>query len=562
MKPRKGLHSFGATMLKLNNVLLGWLTRHSGHVAMAGLIAAVFLLYRPFLHSPILFDDQNFTEVLYRSLSPWSLRWLPYASMWWSLQWFGDDVYWVRWGNLALHAAVAVALYIFLRSLFSQVLSAAKTGWEGRLSPQWMAFFAALIFALHPVAVYGPAYMMQRSIVMATLFSLVALILYCRALREERVWLLWGSVLVYLLAVFSKEHAVFLPLVMIAITVLVDESPFRRLFCVKYAYLGYFVVACLAILSKIAVLGQGYEPNAEILVQAQSVEHPYLQSVLTQAALFFKYVGLWLLPNSEWMSGDMREPFAENFLSLYLIALLAFLSVVAYSIRLLFLRGVAGLVGLAFFFPAAMFLTELATVRIQEPFVLYRSYLWAVGGFACLPLLCVYLGRRLATLFFAAVALLMIPLSLERLGTFANPVLFWEDAAKLVADKQSMPPGAERIFNNLGNAYASYSFQKQALASYAKTINIEPNLFQPWLNMGRVYSQIGEADKSVRHYDRAIALLSGQPKNDPFWLRAHLERGSVRMQLLQINLAKDDFLIACEGGLEAGCKKMEGLREQ
>lgn len=544
-------------MSKMINVTLGWLMKYSNCAAIGVLIAAVVLLYQPFLHSPILFDDQNFTKELYPSLSPWSLRWLPYASMWWSLEILGDDVYWIRLGNLALHAAVAVALYVFLRILFSRVLSVGKRGWQDRLSPQWMAFFAALIFALHPVAVYGVAYMMQRTIVMATLFSLVALILYSKGLRDERPWLLWGSVLAYLFAVFSKEHAVFLPVVMLAITILIDESPFRRIFRIKSVYLGFFVVACLAASSRLFVLGQNYEPNAEILVQAQGLAHPYFQSILTQSALFFKYAGLWLLPNIEWMSGDMREPFAESIFSVYLIAPVIFLGVFGYAIRLLFKRGVSGLIGLAIIFSAVLFVTELSTVRIQEPFVLYRSYLWAVGGFACLPVICVYLNRRLAMYFFTGVALLMVPLSLERLGTFASPILFWEDAAKLLQGKQEIPSGAERVFNNLGNAYASYSFHKQALASYEQTIRIEPQLFQPWLNMGRVYDQLGESEKSVRHYDRAILLLSGQPKDDAYWLQAHLERGRVLRLLKQTGKAGDDFKIACDGKLEGGCLELE-----
>ena len=41
------------------------------------------------------------------------------------------------------------------------------------LSPSWLAFFGALIFALHPAAVYAVAYLNQRSTLMATLFTLV-----------------------------------------------------------------------------------------------------------------------------------------------------------------------------------------------------------------------------------------------------------------------------------------------------------------------------------------------------------------------------------------------------
>lgn len=39
----------------------------------------------------------------------------------------------------------------------------------------------------------------------------------------------------------------------------------------------------------------------------------YPLSVLNQLGLFFKYLGLWLLPNPAWLSVDMREAFPLGF---------------------------------------------------------------------------------------------------------------------------------------------------------------------------------------------------------------------------------------------------------
>ena len=62
-----------------------------------------------------------------------------------------------RLPSLLLHAGVAIALYAFLND-FGVDYCRRKSG---RLSYYHIALFAALIFALHPVAVYGAGYLIS-----------------------------------------------------------------------------------------------------------------------------------------------------------------------------------------------------------------------------------------------------------------------------------------------------------------------------------------------------------------------------------------------------------------
>src|SRR5260221_6218998 len=84
-------------------------------------------------------------------------------------------------------------------------------------------------FALNPVAVYAVAYLIQRSIVMATLFVVLGLWLFARGLRTRRWWLHAAAIACYLLAVASKEHAVFAPLAALPIYIVVSRPPRKRL---------------------------------------------------------------------------------------------------------------------------------------------------------------------------------------------------------------------------------------------------------------------------------------------------------------------------------------------
>jgi len=46
-----------------------------------------------------------------------------------------------------------------------------------------MGAHRATVFAIHPVAVYGAAYLIQRTVVLATLFSMLSILLFVRGLR-------------------------------------------------------------------------------------------------------------------------------------------------------------------------------------------------------------------------------------------------------------------------------------------------------------------------------------------------------------------------------------------
>src|SRR5262249_50269450 len=114
----------------------------------------------------------------------------------------------------------------------------------------------------------------------------------------------------------------------------------------------------------------GYLPDLE-----QKLAYPI--SVITQGWLFFRYLAAWLAPWPGWMSIDMRVPVPSDLLAWP--QTLGFFLWLAYPIcAMLLLRrgGRAGLAGLGLLAPWMLALTEITVARLQEPFVLYRSYLW------------------------------------------------------------------------------------------------------------------------------------------------------------------------------------------
>ena len=151
------------------------------------------------------------------------LRWLSYSTFNWTVSWFGLNLFWLRLGNVLLHAANAITLLFLLRRVFQIALVNDDASNDMHPSLAWFAFFGALIFALHPISVYGVAYLIERSVLMANLFVLLMLLAYTEGiLRGGWHWML-GAALLYFAAVYSKEHSITAPGLALALTFLVRK---------------------------------------------------------------------------------------------------------------------------------------------------------------------------------------------------------------------------------------------------------------------------------------------------------------------------------------------------
>jgi hypothetical protein len=548
------------------------------------LLLAVIALYAGSLSAPFAFDDFTFfsnAEMLSKygqGHFSFELRWLPYASLAWTTDWLGFDRFWLRFGNVLLHAANAIALLILLRRLFrvtlagdpfdraqdrdapggmppglTSHLATASWGLSGMASSftmTWFAWFGALIFALHPVAVYGVAYLIQRSTLMATLFMLLMLLSYLEGLlRGSWRWMLVAA-LCYFAAVYSKEHSIAAPGVALALTLLV-RKPSAALFRQIAPYYAIATLIAVAVvwstLSSKAVLGQVYETRAPgMLEQGAKLQgltdlpNQQLLSILTQCWLFFKYLWLWLLPNPAWMSVDMREPFAASLLGWYTLGLAGFLGYFCGAVWLLLKRGSRGLLGFALLYPWIMFLTEWSTVRIQEPFVLYRSYLWMPGLFAALPVVFGWLAPKRAYLILGLVCVLLVPLTLNRLDTFSSVLKLWDDAEKLVRGKTGVF-GIERIYYNRGTELGQLKRYEEAIADFNKAIATYPFDYV-YGNRATAYYLLGRYHEALRDYERAIAI---NPDN----ANSYYDRALTYRALGDYASSQEDLKRSCALGL-------------
>ncbi len=524
-------------------------------VLVSSFIVVAGIIYVPFFGNPFVFDDVTYfngTIPIHYATTffNFDLRWFSNASLGWTYVIFSDAYpHFFRLGNVLLHAVNAIMLFYLLRQLISAVVL------EDRKPAIyiWGCWFGALVFVVHPVAVYAVGYIVERSILMATMFALVMQLAYLRGLLTgQKRWLLL-AVLAYFMAGFSKEHSVLMPAVLAAQTILLrDKNKLdKRALCLVWG--AFIAVAVLLILSVKGVIGTAYEPMATAVFEQQGMVGDeatlHLLSALTQSGLFFKYLFLWLLPNPAWMSVDMRESFVTSWTAWQGWAgALGFLAYGVLACRWLLRGGAQGLVGLALLYPWLLFGVEFSSIRVQEPFVLYRSYLWMSGLMLFIPLLVMKFPSRRTLFALGCVVLLILPLAWNRLWVFADNYRLWNDAALLLKDKRVA--GADRIYYNRAQANAAMHNWGQAIADYQRVIAISPSLAPVRYALGTVYFNSGRYQDALNEFNMAISLKADEGQY-------YYAKGMSFKRLHKDELAIQQIQISCNLKYVMGCLIVE-----
>lgn len=515
------------------------------------LIAVVVGLYFPSLHDPVFFDDVNFfnrsgLNFIFIQGFAFEVRWLPYFLTAWVDLIFESPIFAQRTINVGLHLATAFVLY----ALIKQVSNHAAP----HRNNERAALAAAMLFLLHPLAVYAVGYLIQRTILMATLFGLLALNTYFDGLVTRKKAYFLFSALFYLLSAFSKEHAVLIPLAALALTPLampITRQTWRQL---MLPFSLYLAIALLVAVKSQSNLGRVYEPFAEQLVRLHGGEGPleiWMLSMMTQASLFFKYLGLALAPYPGWMSIDMRVPFANTLSEpKYVLGVLALATYGGGALFWLFKGGRRGLVGFALLAPLLLFAVEFSTVRIQEPFVLYRTYLWIPLLFLMLPAVSYAWPGKLFWPLALFIAIAFSVASNDRLNSFSSEFALWDDAVRKLPNE--LAPGSARTYSNRGYLNMKRGDLDASIADFARALRVDPAYQKAYQNRAFVYSKMGKVDAALRDANTVIRLYPDDPNN--FSLRGVIYRTAG-----QLDKAKADYEVACKMKSISACVAVDTM---
>jgi len=166
-------------------------------------------------------------------------------------------------------------------------------------------------------------------------------------------------------------------------------------------------------------------------------------------------------------------------------------------------------------FPWLLFFTEFVTLRVQEPFVLYRSYLWMAGTPAILPYLASRLSARQIVAGCVAITLVLGVAMRQRLETFSSELALWDDVVRKNTDLSL--PFVDRGYDNRAVSLLRADRFEEALSDVEMALKLNPRSSHAYVNRASVLARLGERERALADFDRAIEL-------DPAFANAYSER--------------------------------------
>lgn len=513
-------------------------------------MAAVLAIYLPSWNYQLVFDDLRLTEDaifgVYGHLTSFKQRMLSYGTFVWVRELLGDGWGKQRLFNVLLHLCNAGALFLLVRSLLAQTKFPEEFEEQSYFgaSRTAAAQVAAALFVLSPVAVYAVSYLIQRSILMATLFSVLACWMFVQGLVTKKpVWYAMALVS-YFVAVLSKEHALMTAAMAVPLYIHVRRPPWRVVLAVAGASTLLLLLGAAAFYGIYgSLIGRLFDPRSVDFAQQLEglrpgiTQHIYALSILNEASLFFAYGILWFLPVVQWMSIDLRPAFPLSLTSFpQWLGALAYVALLIFAIwAVLKKRGVLSLLGVALLFPLLFFVTEFATVWLQDPLVLYRSYLWSIGVVVLVATMLtgfkprnIYIAGVLAGCVFGLLAS-------ERVSTFQDEYTVWEDAAeKIDMQAPANAVGRWRPYLNLGAQQLDKGLDAQAMTSLSKAEALGSLRGAARFNIGVALQHQNKQAEAVAAFDEAQRLGFDD-------LPLYYQRGESLFSLGKFQAAFDNF---------------------
>lgn len=402
--------------------------------------------------------------------------------------------------NLLIHVLAALALFGILRRTLLQPALRPRFG-DASLP---LASAIAILWAVHPLQTESVTYVVQRAESLMGLFYFLTIYCFIRATEENARGLAWPAlaVIAALCGMATKEVMITAPLMALLYDRTFVAGTFRDALAKRWRfYLAlastWILLAWLILTGAQGIDGTGgFSPKASwhtyALGQAWAIAH-YLRLAIWPHPLVLDYGGKVFLPST----------------ALLVPAALLVGALLTGTVLALRRRPAIGFAGCWFF--GILALTS-SVIPLGDMIVEHRLYL-PLAALIALPVLALHawLGKR-SILVLAAVALTFTVLTLRRNADYATALSIWSDT---VAKRPSA-----RGFLSLGNAWMAGGQMTDAIESFSRALEIDPDNRKVHANLGKAYQETGRLDEALTEYQKALAI-------DPAFHIAHNNLGSL-----------------------------------
>ena len=502
-----------------NLLRLGW-------IVIMGLVA---LCYLNGMHAPFVYDDRvevvgnptirdlgSLRAVLEYNVS----RVLLILSYAWNFQSFGLEPFGYHVTNLVIHG-LAVGMGIGLAARVGRL------GGHGR--PLWVALLVGCLWAIHPMASEGVIYITGRSESLCALFVFAALSVWAEALLREskttdRAWTMrLLAVVITLCAMGTKEVAVMTPFAMLAMESLLRSKDSK----VKWLwYVPFVAIIALGVTGR-ALYAEHFIPR--------EVERPFFTQLTTQAEVWLRYAGLWVIPYKQTLYHHVPDISPLSLRGATVWA--GFLALIFGAKRWVRSRP---LTAWALVCCALFLIPSSSIIALKESMAEHRAY--ATGFYLLLAVAWAVPSSWYRRVLISTGVLVpaLVVLTVGRTNVWSSEVRLWGEATR-------HSPQVAEAWYGLGDAHRFLGEQKEAVAAYERAVSIDETHLDSWNNMGIAKAEMGDHVGARRAWRSALKVRRTYCKAHANLAFMAFQRGEVEEAIVEFRTT----LVYCPENLVA-----------
>jgi len=440
-----------------------------------------------------------FSNTLLNMYSPLTTLSLAFDYALWDLKPFGYHL-----TNLIFHLLNTALVFV----VFSKITN-----------KSWLVLFVSALFALHPMHVESVAWISERKDVLYSFFYLSAIVTYFKFTELKQSKYFIYTIILFILSCLAKPMAITLPVILGLIYWYKSEKSFE---IKDYAYcIG------LAFISIVFVLMPFIFHDTSTLTDNLSLKFSIVDRVfLLTYAIAFYFIKL-ILPIQQSAFHYYPEKINDLLPNTYYASaiIIALFGLLIWKIKSLSKELIFSLV---FFFVSIVLVLKI--VPFGNAVVAERyTYLPYLGLFFGLGILLEKFIKADSTK-----TIILIAVSVVFAITSFTRQKVWKSNLTLFTDIIAKYPEISTPYNIRGDVYSKDGNTLAALNDYNKSIELDPDNYESYVNRGVIYFNTNQFELAVNDYNIAAKLNKETTK-------IFLNRGISLMKLNRFEEAIPDF---------------------
>lgn len=402
------------------------------------------------------------------------------------------------WGfhftNVLMHVINSLLFFALLRLMFASSQSKFK---------DYAILIGALLFAVHPIHTEVAAWVSGRTDGLACTFFFAAFVYYLKYSKDDKGLSFVLTLVMYALALFSKEMAITFPAVVILYDVVVNKLNFKEELKKKAPIYGSLILLSLLFYMLRASILSSVAPR---ITYFYFYDKDFLTTVLTMLQTIPVYFRLSLAPYGMLYHYSGYLPYVNSLFAPYVLMALGLMGVLGYAAYYCYQRlPFVSFAIILFFVTLLPVMNIVPTMNYMADRFLYIPSIF-ISIIACSVIIKYYTEKN-ANLILGICAVILIVFGYMTISRNAD----WKTNDTLFLSAGDKPGTV--VYVNLGNIYANKGDYDIADVYYRKSLDLRKEQVIANTNVGKVFMIRNNFDSAYFYIQRSHTYdtLSPEP---------------------------------------------------